>query len=101
MNPQYVSGRAFEYARKKYWEDQKHKVVRAAGSHGIFDLITFGPNGTVQGIQCKLTDTVGKAEAMLAKWKTNPPIPDRACNQFLQVLEVKVKHEKGVRSVTV
>lgn len=100
-NRNYISGRTMEYARKKFWEDQGHKVIRAAGSHGLYDLVTFSPNGTVQGIQCKVTDSVGKAEAMLARWKTNPPLPDRATNQFIQTLEVKVKHEKGVRSATV
>jgi len=41
MNKKYIKGRNFEYQVKKYFEDKKYFVVRAAGSKGIADLVAI------------------------------------------------------------
>jgi len=95
-NKNYRSGRDLEYSRMKYYKSLGCRVIRASGSHGIFDLCIFHPNGSVWGIQCKLVDTLGKANALLEKWKSNPPIQDKVTNKFIQVLEVKVKGSNSI-----
>lgn len=100
-NPQYISGRSFEYARMKYYKSLNCQVIRAAASHGIFDLCVFHPNGTVSGVQCKIVDTLGKANAMIEKWKSHPPIQDKVTNKFYQILEVRVKGSNVIYTGTV
>jgi len=45
MNKKYVKGRSFEYQIKKIFEKRGFNVMRASGSHGLFDLIAFKKNG--------------------------------------------------------
>lgn len=53
MNSNYVAGRALEYAVKGYFERRGYYVIRAAGSHGACDLITFNTEEVIF-IQCKV-----------------------------------------------
>jgi predicted RNA binding protein YcfA (HicA-like mRNA interferase family) len=46
MNERYTKGRNFEYQIKKIFEKKGFKVMRASGSHGLFDLIAFKKNGS-------------------------------------------------------
>ena len=51
----YRSGRAFEWAYRKYLIAQGYSVLRAAGSKGPFDLVfwTSAPMHGVHGVQLK------------------------------------------------
>jgi Holliday junction resolvase len=69
MNKRYIKGRNFEYRVKKYFEDKKYFVVRAAGSKGIADLVAI-PHAFDKSqlypliVQCKNTNykKVNKSE---------------------------------------
>lgn len=52
MNKNYIRGRNIEYKAKKELEAQGYTVIRASGSHGIFDLVA-GNKDEVVWIQCK------------------------------------------------
>jgi len=55
MNRNYNRGRAYEYKAKKALEQQGWTVIRAAGSHGPYDLIAFKEGQRVRCIQIKAT----------------------------------------------
>jgi len=58
---QYQRGYRFE---REVWQKLVEKgyfVVRAAGSHGIFDLIAI-KNIDVRGVQCKVSGKISKDE---------------------------------------
>lgn len=63
---QYKRGANFERAAKKKLEELGFFVVRAAGSHGVADLIAFHPEPSSSLrpmlIQCKLTGKLGPKE---------------------------------------
>ena len=101
MNSNYRRGRAFEYERMKHYKEvMKQDVVRTAGSHGQWDLIsTDWSRGIVTYIQCKVVSTQAEAARLLSKWQLEPPFsPRRALHQ---TMEVKVKGSREVLSVTV
>jgi hypothetical protein len=52
-NAKYRAGRDLEYAAAKDLEANGYLIIRAAGSHGLADLIAFKP-GEVLIVQCKL-----------------------------------------------
>lgn len=62
----YARGRAFEYRIKKQLEKLGYFVIRSAGSHGLVDLVMFGPalgaDHDTTLIQAKLTNKITKAE---------------------------------------
>ena len=58
-NSKYRAGRDLEYAAAKNLEENGYLVIRAAGSHGLADLIGFKP-GELVIVQCK---TDGKMTA--------------------------------------
>ena len=43
MNKRYIAGRAAEYRAKKELEKEGWVVLRASGSHGVFDLAAAHP----------------------------------------------------------
>jgi Holliday junction resolvase len=45
-NPNYLRGVRAEYALKRLLEPHNYFVTRAAGSHGLADLVAYGPDGT-------------------------------------------------------
>lgn len=55
MNRNYNRGRAYEYKAKKALELEGWTVIRAAGSHGPYDLIAFKDGQKVLCIQVKAT----------------------------------------------
>lgn len=57
-NNNYVRGAAFERQVKAYLEAQGWFAIRAAGSHGLVDVLAITPTGSVCFIQCK----TGKAK---------------------------------------
>ena len=52
MNRNYRAGRRFEYAVKKELSAGSVACIRAAGSHGAFDLVVFYRK-LVYAVQCK------------------------------------------------
>jgi hypothetical protein len=66
-NANYLRGRKFEWQVKKDLEGQGYHVIRASGSHGVFDLVAIGPGYSIRLIQCKVTKT--PTAAMIKKLK--------------------------------
>lgn len=98
-NANYNAGRAFEYKRKKFWTEQGRIVLRTAGSHGLFDLITIHPSQPTVFIQCKRVGKASEADKLLRDFQNNPPLtPSR---YFHQRMEVQVKGSSEVLSVEV
>lgn len=98
-NKNYLSGRRFEYVRKRAWEEQGYQVTRAAGSHSSWDLIAVRFDRPVELIQTKKTKSLAHAKKLLTDFRTKPPLtPSRF---FHQILEVKVTGHKGIESATV
>jgi Holliday junction resolvase len=52
----YTSGARIEYKAMHELEKEGYLVIRAAGSHGAFDLVALGRN-RVRLIQCKKTNS--------------------------------------------
>lgn len=99
-NANYLTGRRWEYTRMKYYRDQGYTVIRASGSHGLFDLVCIRAN-EIMLIQCKVVSTDAEAERMLHSWRATAG----ACWCNLvgvhQVLEIKVKGSSTVLRSTV
>lgn len=88
-----------EYDTMKRWERKGYKVVRSAGSHGIWDVCAVRPNTPVALIQCKLVADERIANSLLKKFRQAPPLmPD---THYHQILEVKIRGSKDVLSCTV
>lgn len=98
-NKNYLSGRRFEYARKREWEKKGYQVTRAAGSHSSWDLIAVASERPVELIQTKKTKSVAHAKKLLADFKAKPPLTPS--KYFHQVLEVRVTGQRDVESATV
>lgn len=50
----YGNGTKFEYAVRDWYVKRGYTVIRAAGSHGPFDLLAFDEQGDVHLVQCKV-----------------------------------------------
>lgn len=100
-NPRYLAGTRFERTRKKFWEAFGWIVMRSSGSHGIFDLCAFNPDGmgAAMGIQCKIVATDKQAERLLVRFTEKPPLKPSV--NYLQVLEVYSKESKKVWNILV
>ena len=88
-NPMYARGVRFERELKKAWEDNRYTVIRASGSHGIYDLVCIPENNrsSIYGIQCKVTKTEKRAKQLTDAFQKKPPLPIGTC---IQILSVKV-----------
>jgi len=58
----YARGANFERAVKKDLEGRGYLVMRSAGSHGVTDLVAFGPKYPVWFIQAKIHGTMSPAD---------------------------------------
>ena len=89
MNKAYQQGVRWERECKKDWESRNFVVIRASGSHGIFDLVCVPENNKsgIYGIQCKVTKAEKRAKQLTDAFRKKPPLPVGAC---IQVLSVKV-----------
>lgn len=56
-NKNYVNGRSYEYKAMTLLTSQGYQVIRAAGSHGPWDLIATKPHAPVRCIQIKRVKT--------------------------------------------
>lgn len=85
---------------KFYREEMKHEVLRTAGSHGAWDLVTIDvPHGIVTLIQCKVTNSEATAKRLLKAFTENPPLTPMP--HIHQRLEVKVSGSTEVHGFTV
>lgn len=100
-NRNYLRGVRFERERLKHYKEvMKHEVMRTAGSHGKFDIITVdAPRAIVTLIQCKVVSSLSQAESLIQKFRESPPLVPMA--NIHQCMEVKVTGSKEVHSATV
>lgn len=83
----------------KYYKSLGFDVIRAAGSHGTWDLIaTDWKRGIVEHVQCKMVSDLTTANRLLKQFRENPPFTQQF--NMHQTLEVKVKGSTEIRSVT-
>ncbi len=101
MNKNYQKGVRFERERLAYYRDTlRHDVVRAAGSHGNWDIVSVDPKwGVVNLIQCKVVGKEADARRLLDNFRENPPLTPMT--NIHQMMEVKVTGSKEVHSVTI
>lgn len=96
-NKNYVSGRNFEYATQREYERKGYNTVRAAGSHGVYDVIAFHKDKKPVFIQCKAVTTEAQQKKLIADFtKTTAP-----AKSFEQVIRVKLKGTKNPTEVIV
>lgn len=69
MATHYSRGRSYEYKAKTELESEGYTVIRAAGSHGPYDLVAFKGNQPVRCIQIKRTKVDGGVRALFNKFK--------------------------------
>ena len=88
-NRAYQQGVRWERECKKKWEAINYVVIRASGSHGIFDLVCVPEKNRspIYGVQCKVTKSEQKAKQLTNAFRKRPPLPVGAC---IQVLSVKI-----------
>lgn len=98
-NKNYVQGRNFEYKRRKHYEHEKYHVIRASGSHGKFDLIALDGARPTLAIQCKRVTTEGEADALLEKFRCDPPLTPS--KYIKQILDVYVKQTRTTVSTVI
>ena len=84
-NFNYRKGRNIEWERKNAWEAAGFAVIRAAGSHGVADLIAYG-NGEAYFIQVKTTRFPGMVERLKRQFieAAKPTLPE-GCRWVLEV----------------
>ncbi len=98
-NSNYIAGRKVEYEIAKEFRESGYEVIRAAGSHGKFDLVGIIPTGPVLLIQCKRTKDDADAIRLLKNFKRTPPMApadkkEMGVTRYVQVMIVKVKGGK-------
>ena len=90
-NRNYISGRAFEYKRKKAWEERGYTVIRASGSHGRWDLVAVKPNSPVVLIQCKKCMKASEVNGLINEFKEQI---DGWTKHYHEVIEIWVKETR-------
>ena len=63
MSARYIAGRAAEYEARTILQNAGYDVMRAAGSHGLFDLIAWKNRVDILLIQVKRTRSPVSASA--------------------------------------
>lgn len=95
-NPNYQRGRRLEWEVKKDLESEGFIVMRASGSHGIFDLIALKEfedlTCHVRLIQCKVTKNKKTIPKLLKDFTESLPFSQE---NFSQHLVVKITGEGG------
>ena len=73
-NAKYLSGRHFEYLAKKELEHDGWVVLRASGSHGLYDLAAAYPDSPMtRWIQVKSTQDKWTAQHLGKDFSKHPP----------------------------
>ena len=96
-NSRYVAGRAFEYKVAKQLKEEGWQVIRAAGSHGPYDLVAWSPEVGVRLIQCKIVKDNAAAKRMEEQWlAASDPSP-----LYKQELMMWIRSEKLIATAEV
>jgi len=98
-NTNYLAGRRLEYEVKKVFEAQGYHVIRASGSHGLYDLVCIRSNQIIL-VQCKLCADASTAAKLRVKWGLNPPFQPFNF-PATQVLATKIKGSSAIFYVNV
>src|SRR5438477_6529671 len=93
-NSNYRSGVRTERQRKKWWESKGFATIRAAGSHGFWDLVCVSPNEQVYLVQVKRCETKAQARRLMDRFRESPSIPNGP--HYKQVMEVYVAKTREV-----
>lgn len=96
-NPNYISGRAFEYAIQREWESLGYSTIRASGSHGNWDVVAYDATRKPEFIQCKVVARTQIAERLIKKFRETT----LSNGYYHKVLAVKVKGSSKFYSVTI
>jgi len=88
-NKNYLTGRAYEYKAKKVLEEDGYTVIRAAGSHGLWDLIAVRGTEPVRCIQIKRTKSPGGVKQLFGRFK--PQVNGDASTHYVHELWVWYK----------
>lgn len=98
-NKNYQAGRRMEYESVKRWRAKGYDANRSAGSHGHWDVVAVRSGRSVELVQCKVVSDEASAIRLLKKFTEQPPfLPSE---RYHQVLEVKVKGDTKIHSITV
>lgn len=81
------------------WRAKGYTTTRSAGSHGPWDVCAVMNNRPVALIQCKIVATETIAKRLHLAWMNDPPFAPSDC--YHQVLEIRIKGDSTVRSITV
>lgn len=79
-NRNYERGRAYEYKAKQQLEAEGYTVIRAAGSHGRWDLLAFHGDEKVRCVQIKRTKAPGGVKALLSRF--TPEVSDKFVDEL-------------------
>lgn len=88
-NPKYLSGVRFEREVMKEYEGYGFRVLRSAGSHGVYDVVAYHPERRTIFAQCKVVRTKTEGEKLVKAFLASPP--ERPSKFFDQLILVKVK----------
>ena len=89
-NKNYVNGRALEYQIMEEWREKGYEVIRASGSHGLYDVVAFRSDRPVEFIQAKRVEDESTANRLLKSF-TDTTAPSK---YFHQTIAVKIKGTK-------
>jgi hypothetical protein len=84
-NPRYIAGRAYEYKAKRKLEEAGYHVIRAAGSHGKYDLMAVHEGFPVRCIQVKRVQKEGAMKRLFFDWDQLPHNDDKNYREELWV----------------
>lgn len=88
---------SFKRSRVLHWTSLESFVLMTRPKMGEFDLTVIRKHsGEIYLIQCRIVDTLKKAENMIQRFKANPPYGRHARQRYTQMLEVFVKEERQV-----
>lgn len=96
-NKQYNSGRRFEYEVADDWNERGYNTIRAAGSHGLYDVLAFRLDRKPEFIQAKRVSTQVAAKRLIQRFRTEV-VPSVF---YHQSISVKVKGDKRIQTFTV
>ena len=96
-NANYIAGRDLEYKVMKDWNEKGYDCVRAAGSHGKFDVVAFRHDRKPEFIQCKRVIEKSEAKRLMTEFRSLH-VPSTF---YHQVMAVKIKGSSEILSTTV
>lgn len=86
-NRNYLMGRRYEYEEMKLRKSMNYTVIRASGSHGEFDLVSYRGDQKPEFIQCKVASTEVEANRLVKAF-----LKDRIHRtHYHQTITIKIK----------